>query len=117
MATLVLLLLHVPPPVVSLNVMLSPTHIVDDPMIADGAADTVTTVVLVQLPAAVNVMVAVPDDTPVTTPPVTVAMLVLLLLHVPLPADELSVVVDPAHTVPVPLSVDELPLTVMLFTA
>lgn len=116
-ATPGVLLLHVPPLVVLLNDTVVPTHIVVVPLIADGAADTVTTVVLVQLPAAVNVIVAVPDVIPATTPPDTVATLVLLLLHVPLPADELSVVVEPAHTVPVPLSVDELPLTVMLFTA
>ena len=45
-----------------------------------------------------------PDETPVTTPveDTTVAIPVLPLVHVPPPAS-LKVVVNPAHTVPVPV--------------
>ena len=49
-------------------------------------------------------MVAVPDDTPYTTPePSTVATDVAVLLHTPLPAASLNVVVDPAHKFRVPV--------------
>ena len=48
-------------------------------------------------------MIAVPADTPVTTPVpgTTVTTVVVLLLHVPPPAS-LNVVVDPTHTDAVP---------------
>ena len=56
------------------------------PVIAAGNALTVTTVVVVQpdIPDATNVIVAVPAATPDTVPSVpTVAIALLLLLHVP----------------------------------
>jgi len=45
-ATPVLLLLQVPPPVALLSVVLAPIHTVDDPAMADGTAFTVTAIVL-----------------------------------------------------------------------
>jgi hypothetical protein len=59
------------------------------------------------------VIVAVPAETPVTTPVTdpTVAMLVVLLLQV-LPPASLSVVVDPVHTVAVPVIADKPVFTV-----
>jgi len=45
-ATPVLLLLHTPPPVALLNVMLAPGHTADVPVMAAGAAFTITDIVL-----------------------------------------------------------------------
>ena len=51
-------------------------------------------------------IVAVPADTPLTTPvlALTVAMLVLEELYVPPDVADVNVVVAPAHTVAVPVS-------------
>ena len=63
-------------------------------------------------------MADVPDDTPDTTPDDTsiVAVDVLLLLQVPPVVASLSVVVDPAHTLVVPVIgvVDEFTVTVVV---
>ena len=52
-------------------------------------------------------MIAVPPDMPVTTPePLpTVAIVVLLLVHVPPPVASLNVVVKPTHTDVIPVIV------------
>ena len=57
---------------------------------------------------------AVPAAIPVTVALVngTVATLVLLLLHVPPPVADGSVVVAPSHTMPVPIIADGKALTV-----
>lgn len=47
-ATPAALLLHDPPPVGSVKVVVAPTQTVEEPMIAEGNAFTVTTAVLVQ---------------------------------------------------------------------
>ena len=47
-ATAVLLLVHAPPPVVLLKVMLCPRHTVDEPVIVTGKPLTVTADVTVQ---------------------------------------------------------------------
>ena len=98
-ATEVLLLTHVPP-VVGDKVVVDPIHIELLPvMLTAGKALTVTVpVVLLQLVVAdVNVKVADPAATPVTTPAeVTVATAGLLLTHVP-PVVGDKVVVDPIH--------------------
>jgi hypothetical protein len=47
-ATPVLLLLHEPPPVLLVSVVLLPTHMLVEPAIATGFADTVTVVVTLQ---------------------------------------------------------------------
>jgi hypothetical protein len=99
-ATLVLLLVHVPP-VLGLNVVVPPIHIflVPDTK-AIGFAFTVTTLVASlghKVVLLVNVNVAVPAAIPVTTPAfVTVATDVLLLAHVP-PVVGLKTVVLPIH--------------------
>jgi hypothetical protein len=64
-------------------------------------------------------MVAVPDETPLTTPlPVpTVATEVLLLLQVPPVVASLSVKVEATHTVEEPDIEDGAPLTVTLVVA
>ena len=85
-ATDVLLLDHTPPVAASLNVRVLPTHRVVTPVI-DVGPPTVTTVVTIQLEPVENDIVDVPDDTPVTIPveDPTVATVVLLLVHTPLP--------------------------------
>lgn len=96
-----MLLLHTPPPVTSLSVVVSPEHIVVLPVIAKGAGFTVTTACCVQPAPAVSVIVAVPTAPAVTTvvlpgPGVTDATEILLLAHVPLePSD--NILVAPAH--------------------
>jgi len=96
-ATVVLLLLHEPPAVVSLNEVVSPEQILETPVIAPGEGFTVTVARTVHPPAEVKVTVAVPRATPLTMPvadPI-VAILVLDALHVPPGSDR--AVVEPAH--------------------
>jgi hypothetical protein len=96
-ATEALLVAHVPP-VVGVNVVVPPIHMVDVPVMATvGLGFTVTGAVVLVHPVVVlvNVKVALPCPTADTTPPlVTVATALLLLVHVP-PEDGESVVVDP----------------------
>jgi hypothetical protein len=98
-AKALLLLAHVPP-VVGESVVVAPTHIAFAPVILTvGFAFTVTVGVMdVQpVPVWVNVNVAEPLATPVTTPAlVTVATALLLLTQVP-PVVGDKVVVAPAH--------------------
>jgi len=97
-ATALLLLVHVPP-VTGDSVIVFPTH-TDDGAVTTGFALTVTEVVVLLQPVAVFVKVklAVPADTPVTTPAlVTVAIALLLLVHVP-PVTGDKVIVLPTHT-------------------
>ena len=99
-ATPVLLLLQVPPPVASARVVVAPTQRVTGVpgVIAAGLLFTVTVASASQLPI-VYVIVAVPNVIPVTSPlPSTVATPILLLLHVPPLTLLLSVVLVPMHT-------------------
>ena len=96
----VLLLAHVPP-FVGLNVVVAPAQMVEFPVIDTvGLAFTVTLLVALDMHPVdefVNVKLAVPSATPVTIPVfATVAMLELLLVHVP-PVDGLKVVVVPGQ--------------------
>jgi hypothetical protein len=93
-----------------------PIHVRGNPEIEAGSGFTVTTIVVRQPVGSVNVIRAVPAETPVTTP-VTASIAAtagLALLHVPgPPGDELlSVVVDPTHTTGVPSIGSGLGLTV-----
>lgn len=102
-ATAVLLLLHVPPPGISLSVTVAPEHTVDGPLIAPGAGLTVTSTVAVQpVAVAVNViMVVSPDVVPAVNMPVAdviTAAAVLLLLQVPVKPVAASVTVALGHT-------------------
>lgn len=83
-AMALLLVVHVPPGDVFVNVFVAPTHTVDEMgLMAGGAAITVTGFVAAQ-PATVYEIVTVPVPVPVTVPVLpTVATAVLLLLHVP----------------------------------
>ena len=103
-ATPVLLLLHVPPGTGSLSVMDDPAHTWSGPVMALGEEFTVTVTEREQPVPEVYIIGAVPGDTPVTTPPpLTVAIPVAPLLHVPPIVASLSVVVSPTHIVKVPL--------------
>jgi hypothetical protein len=113
-AFVVLLLIQLPPVVVVLNAVVAPTHTIGVPVIAAGVALTVTTLVVMHALLPRYVIVAVPAAMPVTVALVsgTVAILVLLLLHVPPPVADGSVVVAPSHTMPVPIIADGKALTV-----
>jgi hypothetical protein len=65
----ILLLAHVPPAGVELNVLVVPSQIERLPEMADGSAFTVMFTTLVHpVPPAVYVIFALPVDTPVITP-------------------------------------------------
>jgi hypothetical protein len=111
-----LLLVHVPPAVPCVNVVLMPTHIFVEPVIAAGAALTVAIAVARQ-PATVYEIVAVPAAIPVITPvPDTiVATPVVLDVQAPDGVALVNVDVEPAHTVSVPLITDGAADTVTTF--
>ena len=90
----VALLVQVPEPMRSLRLMEDPAQTLDAPKIAVGAGFTVTTAVITQPVASVNVMILVPAATPVTTPEdsPTVATPVLPLIQVPEPLTSDNVV-------------------------
>src|SRR6476620_2104628 len=96
--------LHEPPAVPPDSEEVVEGHILKSPVMPAGVATTVAVIVRVQPEASVYVIVAFPAATPLSIPEVpTVAIPVLLLLHVP-PADVLPRVADaPAHTLGVPV--------------
>jgi len=98
-ATVVVVLDHVPPVVPSVNVIVEPAQNDEDAEILAGNAFTVTMLVTPQPVLSVNDITDVPADTPVTNPaPVpTVATVVVPLDHVPPVVPSVSVVVEPAH--------------------
>src|SRR5580700_2626843 len=100
----VLLLLHEPPRVASVSVVVNPTHTLGVPAIGLGAALTVIVLEELQPLPMEYEMTEVPAETPVIIPELepTVAMPVLTLVHVPPPGVPVYVVVAPAHTVPEP---------------
>ena len=100
---LVLLLVHIPP-LFGVTLAVDPTQTSDAPPKV-GSALIVTAPVVAEHPVVlfVNVNVAVPAETPVTTPEfVTVAILELLLTHVPLVVGE-SVVIAPEQILLLPV--------------
>jgi hypothetical protein len=110
------LLLQLPPAVASLRDVVVPTHIPRLPDIGAGDTFTVTTAVLVQPVPSEYVIVAVfGPRIPVTSPDApTVAMVGSLLVHTP-PAGVLtSDVVEPSHTVIVPVIADGAVVTVAI---
>lgn len=100
-----LLLLHNPPPA-SVKVVVAPTHTWALPVIAGGNGLTVTIVVAIHPVGNEKVMIAVPADTPVTTPVAdpTVPMEVDPELQVP-PPPSANVVIWPRHTKVIPVIV------------
>ena len=95
------LLLHVPPMVVLLTVVVSPAHTCSVPVMVAGSGFTVTVAVRIQPVPSEYVIVAVaavvlPVSTPLTVPVAsTVATAVLLLAQVPPAVVVLSTVVAP----------------------
>ena len=109
-----LLLPHVPPVVVSAKVAVAPAQTVA-PLIDVGNGLTVT--IWVTVPQEVIYEITeVPELTPVTTPLVllTVAIPVSPELHVPPVTASLNPVVEPTHTLPVPVIADGTGLTITL---
>ena len=109
----VLLLVHVPLPDKSVKVIVDPAQTGALPEIAAGCALTVTTVVVIHPESTLKVIVDVPAVTPVITPElIAVATAVLLLVHeIGFEVTSVNWVVDPAHTVPVPVMADGLAIT------
>lgn len=108
-ATAALLLLQVPPDIVSVNVSDVPWQMVVTPVIKPGEGILFTVTVTVvnavpQVPVTEYVIVVVPVSMPVTTPAeVIVATEVLLLLQLPPDTVAPSVVVVPTHAVVTPV--------------
>jgi hypothetical protein len=102
-ATAGVALLHVPPAVASVRVVVDPMQTVSVPPIAAGKGLTVTVAVTRQPVGNVYDITDVPAVTPVTTPaPVIVATAGVALLHVPPAVASVKVVVDPTQTDNVP---------------
>jgi hypothetical protein len=99
-ATLVGLLLHEPPPVKLVSVVVPPSHTCKVPVIGNGTGFTVATAVLKQPVPSVYVIVVVPLEIPVSTPVVTsiVPTAGVVLAHVPPGVVVVSVVVPFTHT-------------------
>jgi hypothetical protein len=99
-----LLLVHVPPLIASVRLIIDPEHTLVGPAIAAGKGLTVTGAVTKQ-PLAVIVYdtVVKPDDRPVSTPPaVMVAVPAGLTAHVPPPGADVNVIDEFTHTGPLP---------------
>ena len=77
-------------------------HTFEGPVIVPALAVRLTSICFVavavpQLLVTAYLIVSIPGATPVTMPPVTVAV-ALLLLHAPPMAGSVSIIVDPTHT-------------------
>jgi hypothetical protein len=113
-ATDVLLLLHVPPPVPSVKPEVLPAQKVVAPEMLAGLPITLTVVVVKHPVENAEVIMLVPAEAPNTVPPeFMVATDVLLLLQV-LPALLVSVEVLPAHKVVEPVMGAGVALTVTI---
>lgn len=100
-ATEILLLLHTPPGVASVSVVVEPAQRDSVPDIPATGLMTVIMVVATavpQLPVTVYETVTEPAATPVIMPAVTVATDVLLLLHAPPVIASVRVIVEPILT-------------------
>ena len=95
------LVLHVPPGVGSVSVVVLPTHMLL-PTMAPGEGLTVIVFVLKQPNPSVNVTVLVPAETPVTMPsvePISSEVDIRSLDQKPAPEVSVRVTVVPIHTV------------------
>jgi hypothetical protein len=115
-AVVLSLLTHAPPPIPSVSADVNPRHTFGLPAIAVGEVLTVTRMVAKQPVGMVKLIVGVPAATPVTDPPaVTVASVVLLLVHVPPVVTSVNNMLKPVHTiVVVPDIADGVGLTVIV---
>lgn len=114
-ATDVVPLVHVPPGVASVSGVVAPAHADESPLIPDMGLTV--TVVVVKHPDSVYVIAGVPVAMPETTPEEepTLASEVLLLVHVPPGKASPKAVVEPTHTLVVPVIADGVWLTVIVF--
>jgi len=101
-ATVLLLLAHVPLPVRSVSNVAEPAHTDFVPPIAAGFGLTVNPNVLLQPVINVYDIVAVPALTPFTVPELTAATAPFVLLHTPPPVLSVSRVENPAQILFVP---------------
>ena len=97
-AAAALLLIHTPPPMESLKVVVSFAHTADGPIMAVGERLTVIVVLALQPANDVYVITVVPVATPKTLPAKTVATVVTELTHVPPIGLSLSVIIAPTHS-------------------
>jgi hypothetical protein len=103
-ATVLSLLLQLPPPLALPNIVTLFWQIVDAPLIAAGSGFTTTVLVFWQPVGNAYVMMAVPAVLPVTTPATsTVATAVVPDVQLPPVVPLLSVVVWSRHTTAVPV--------------
>jgi hypothetical protein len=119
-ATLVLLLAHVPEPVALVSDVLIASQTDKLPSIDEGNGFTVTGVVLVHpLDVSVNVIIAVPALLPETTPDprTTLAFDTLPLTQVPAPDGLERAVVAPTQTLVVPVIAEGSVTVIVLNTA
>jgi hypothetical protein len=107
---------HVPPPVISESVVVSPEQTIEAPVIAAGKGFIVTVVAVLQPVGSIYDMIAVPAETPVTMPEIlpTTAMPVDAELHRPPEVASVSVVVRPVQIAVVPAMATGGVLTVRL---
>jgi hypothetical protein len=115
-AIVVVLLVQVPLVVTSTSKVVDPEQTATAPEINEGDEFIVTGVLLEQPVSTVYVIVSIPGVTPLITPvPAgTVAIPVLLLLHVPPVVPSIKVAVEPVHATLVPLMTDGSALTVTI---
>lgn len=126
-AILVVPLLHTPPVIASVNDVVALTHTFEMPVIVPAKGNGLTVAVTVaatepQLLLTKYDIVVVPADRPLTKPVLlTVAILVVPLLHTPPVVASVNDVVAPAHTVDAPVIIpamgNGLMLTVAVATA
>lgn len=107
-----LVLLQIPPGVVSVKVIKSLTHTTEIPVIvpADGIASTVNNLLAIEVPqllVIVYLIVSTPGSKLVTAPPKTVATNGLLLLHVPPMDVSVKVKETPMHPIDEPVMIPE----------
>ena len=98
-ATAVLLLLHVPPGVVSPKVVDVPWHTLKMPVIAEGRPLIVTVTICVQPDPNEYVITDVPATAPHTVPKPVTVIDGLLLVQVPPDVASLSVITEALHIV------------------
>ena len=118
-ATAGILLIHVPPGVASVRSMEELLQTTEGPEIVNGIGFTVTMSVLIQPPAAVYVIIAVPAIKPVIIPEELPAKAIPGADddHVPPPVASDKVIVSPSHKLDGPDMDGTVALTVTIITA
>ena len=94
----VLALLHVPPPVLLLSVVVLPAHAWVVPLLAVYGAQVIVKVATQPVLSEYDIVAVPPGGTPVTTPAETLATYALLVPQAPPEIVLPRVIVRPAHT-------------------